>query len=200
MPTANIVAQLEPLAYEVGRLQLDPANARRHDKRNVDAIKASLTLFGQRKPIVATDAGIVIAGNGTLQAAKELGWERIAVVFVNDDTAKAAAYGIADNRTAELAAWDDDVLGTLLGGLADTEINMADLGFTEQELKNLIGNVTEAGMPELGSGDRDQDSLGTITIRLTVSETEEVSAWLDTIKPNDPSAAILLACRKYAVR
>jgi site-specific DNA-methyltransferase (adenine-specific) len=150
MPNATIVAALEPLAYEVGRLQLDPANARRHDQRNVDAIKASLTLFGQRKPIVATEAGVVIAGNGTLQAAKELGWERIAVVFVNDDTAKAAAYGIADNRTAELAAWDDDVLGTLLGGLADTEINMADLGFTARELATLIGNTQEE---KVGDGD-----------------------------------------------
>lgn len=147
----SIHPSLEPLAFELGRLMPDPANARKHNERNVDSIKASLSLFGQRKPIVATKAGVVIAGNGTLAAAKALGWERIAVVFCDDDTAKAAAYGIADNRTAELASWDDDILGTLLGGIADTEINMADLGFTERELATLIGNTQE--QPTAGDGD-----------------------------------------------
>ena len=150
-PLDHITEQLHALAFDVARLVPDPANARKHDDRNLDAIKASLLTFGQRKPIVATDAGVVIAGNGTLAAAKALGWSKIAVVFVKDDTAKAAAYGIADNRTAELAKWDDDVLGTLLGGLADSEINMADLGFTARELATLIGNTQE--QPTLGDGD-----------------------------------------------
>jgi ParB-like chromosome segregation protein Spo0J len=139
--TAQINPQLIPLAFALDRLVPDPANARTHDQRNIDAIKASLVMFGQRKPIVATDAGVVIAGNGTMQAAKELGWDKIAVVFVKDDSAMAAAYAIADNRTAELAKWNDDILGTILGGLADTPINMADLGFTKQELANLIGDI-----------------------------------------------------------
>jgi len=58
-------------------LSLDPANVRKHDRRNLDAIKASLRKFGQQKPIVVDTKGIVLAGNGTLTAAKELGWSEI---------------------------------------------------------------------------------------------------------------------------
>ena len=50
----------------------DPLNARKHNRRNIDAIKASLSKFGQRKPIVVTNDGTVIAGNGTLEAATSL--------------------------------------------------------------------------------------------------------------------------------
>ena len=63
------------------------------------------------------DTGQVIAGNGTLQAALLLGREQIAVVFVAMDTATAAGYSIADNRTAELADWDAGILATLLEDL-----------------------------------------------------------------------------------
>src|SRR5262249_53769830 len=59
---------------------------------------------------------LVIAGNGTLQAAHSLGWLHVAVVLVDDDAATAAGYSIADNRTAELAGWGKKALGKLLGG------------------------------------------------------------------------------------
>ena len=61
---------------DIKTLKPDPGNARRHDKRNLQAIADSLNQFGQRKPIVVTADGIVLAGNGTLEAAKLLGWGR----------------------------------------------------------------------------------------------------------------------------
>jgi len=191
---STINEQLTGLAHDVAKLMPDPANARKHGERNLDAIKASLTLFGQRKPIVATRAGVVVAGNGTLLAAKALGWKQIAVVFVDDDASMAAAYGIADNRTAELAEWDDDVLGTILGGLANTAINMESMGFSDQELRNIIGgaeDVPAAAQEESAGG-------GDVTLKITLPkrESEEVSAWLDSITPHDPSAALLKACRR----
>ena len=57
-------------------LHFDPANVRKHDEKNLEAIKSSLLRFGQQKPIVVDGKGIVIAGNGTLTAAKALGWEK----------------------------------------------------------------------------------------------------------------------------
>ena len=59
----------------ISSLSLDPTNARRHDSKNLASIEGSLRLFGQRKPIVVTGANVVVAGNGTLEAAKSLGWE-----------------------------------------------------------------------------------------------------------------------------
>lgn len=62
---------------KVAELASDPANVRKHNEKNLDAIKASLTRFGQQKPIVIDKSGVVRAGNGTLAAAKALGWAEI---------------------------------------------------------------------------------------------------------------------------
>lgn len=121
----------------VDSLTPDPFNARKHSKKNLDAIASSLKQFGQRRPIVVDSSGTVIAGNGTLQAAKSLGWAEVSVtVFPFDDPVKARAYGIADNRTAELAEWDHSVLAGYL-----EDLNLAGMleftGFTEDELLRL---------------------------------------------------------------
>ena len=64
----------------IDSLSFDPANVRKHGERNLATIKASLLRFGQQKPIVVDANGVVRAGNGTLAAAKALGWKEIAVV------------------------------------------------------------------------------------------------------------------------
>jgi len=115
----------------IADLQLDPGNARLHSQKNLDAIKASLTKFGQRKPIVITGDGLVLAGNGTLEAAKSLGWDHIAVTVtpVDWDLDTARAYALADNRTAELAEWDEAVLAQQLLELHDADFDIEALGF-----------------------------------------------------------------------
>lgn len=113
----------------------DPANARKHDERNLKAIIDSLKAFGQQKPIVVDSRGIVIAGNGTLEAARRLGWTEIAVVRTDLDPTQATAFGIADNRTAELAEWDDDVLRSLLDSLGQETTSL--LAFNDAEIDAL---------------------------------------------------------------
>jgi DNA modification methylase len=112
-------------------LNLDPNNARLHSQKNLDAIKASLTKFGQRKPIVITTEGLVLAGNGTLEAAKSLGWDHIDVTTTpaDWDLDTARAYALADNRTAELAEWDENVLAKQLLELIDADFDIEALGF-----------------------------------------------------------------------
>lgn len=113
----------------IDSVRLDPKNARKHGKRNLATIKASLEAFGQRKPIVLDRDGTVVAGNGTLIAARELGWGEIWVErseLTGDD---ATAYALADNRTAELATWDKDVLAGALEGLKNFKIDMSAFGF-----------------------------------------------------------------------
>jgi hypothetical protein len=61
---------LEVERVEVSTLLNDPANVRKHNERNLESIKASLARFGQQKPIVVGRDGVVIAGNGTLAAAR----------------------------------------------------------------------------------------------------------------------------------
>ncbi|MFY9341214.1 MAG: ParB/Srx family N-terminal domain-containing protein [Planctomycetota bacterium] len=102
---------LRRLAVPISSLKPDPANPRKHSEKNLAAIKASLTKFGQRKPIVVQKAGMIVrAGNGTMMAAKALGWTEIAAVIIDDDDATARQFAVADNRAAELAEWDQDIL------------------------------------------------------------------------------------------
>lgn len=120
----------------------DPQNVRTHDQRNLDAIKNSLDAFGQRKPIVCARSNdgslVVIAGNGTLEAARALGWTHLDVAEVpaDWDADKARAYAIADNRTAELASWDDFGLANALVDLEAVGWDLETLGF-EPSVENL---------------------------------------------------------------
>lgn len=121
---------------DISSLSHDPANVRKHGKRNLDTIKASLKRFGQQKPIVVDADGVVIAGNGTLEAAKSLGWAQVAVVRSNLLGPDRTAYAIADNRTAELAEWDDEALAKTLDSL-DEELREA-AGFSDDEFAKVL--------------------------------------------------------------
>jgi len=120
----------------VADLSLDPSNVRKHSRRNLDAIKASLRKFGQQKPIVVDAKGIVLAGNGTLTAAKELGWTEIQIVRTELAGVEATAFAIADNRTAELAEWEDS-LSDVLKSLDDADVDLGALGFTPKEIEEM---------------------------------------------------------------
>ena len=134
----------------VAELSLDPSNVRKHSRRNLDAIKASLRKFGQQKPIVVDAKGIVLAGNGTLTAAKELGWTEIQATRTELAGVEATAFAIADNRTAELAEWDEDGLAKVLESpkVEDADL-LAATGYDSAEVDKMVGaEVTEDEVPE----------------------------------------------------
>jgi ParB-like chromosome segregation protein Spo0J len=122
----------------IDSLSPDPANARKHGKRNLETIVASLRRFGQQKPIVVDSSGVVRAGNGQFAAAKALGWSHIRVVRSDLPATELTAYAIADNRTAEPAEWD---ALTLTRVLSDGELG--DVGFTDAELEKFVDNAPE---------------------------------------------------------
>ena len=132
---------------------LDPKNARAHDERNLAAIAESLARFGQQKPIVVATDGTVLAGNGTLAAAKHLGWERIAAITTDLDGAEARGYAIADNRTAELAEWDMVRLCEELQALPPDVFQT--LGFDEKEMRRIVHDAEEAIRAMQGEQDLD---------------------------------------------
>ena len=134
----------------ISELHADPANARKHSERNLAAIKASLARFGQQKPIVVDADGIVRAGNGTLAAAQALHWDEIDVVRTPLRGSEATAFAIADNRSAELAEWESDVLRQQLEALSAEGFEMDATGFDSSELERLLaaGNT--------GQGDPDE--------------------------------------------
>jgi site-specific DNA-methyltransferase (adenine-specific) len=117
----------------IDSLTLDPHNARLHDGRNIKAIAGSLTQFGQRKPIVVSGNNVIVAGNGTVAAAKSLGWSEVQIVRVPADwtAEQITAYALADNRTAELAEWDSKILADQLLELDAVGWDIAEFGFEQ---------------------------------------------------------------------
>lgn len=116
----GIHESLLPLAIDITTLSPLENNPRRGD---VEAIMASYKEFGQIKPIVVrpNDDGTatVIAGNHQLEAAKRLGWDKIAAVQYNVDGERAIAFAIADNRTMELGYTEPELLNEVILELAD---------------------------------------------------------------------------------
>lgn len=123
----------------VSSLIQDPANVRVHSSRNLESIKGSMARFGQRTPIVVGKNNVVLAGNGRLEAAKQMGWEEIWIVRAEDlEGSEATAFTLADNRTAELAEWNFEGLSGLLKELDNEDFNLSELGWDEHELEPLL--------------------------------------------------------------
>jgi len=121
--------KIESVAIE--SLVPDPNNARKHSDANLAAIASSLKKFGQRKPIVVTAGNVIVAGNGTVEAARVLGLTSVDVVRVPKDWSaeQATAFALADNRSAELAEWIPEVLSAQLVELAVAGFDVEALGF-----------------------------------------------------------------------
>jgi ParB-like chromosome segregation protein Spo0J len=119
----------------IADLVFDPNNARKHPITNINAIKGSLAKFGQQKPIVVDKKNIVIAGNGTLAAAKELGWKTIKATVTDLDDLNKMAFALADNRTSELAIWDTEELNQQLAQLDLANFDISEIGFDEADFK-----------------------------------------------------------------
>jgi ParB-like chromosome segregation protein Spo0J len=131
-------------------LTLDPQNARLHTTENIEAIKSSLANFGLRKPVVINTDNIVLAGNGTVRAARELGWTHIECHIFTGTPEEERAYAIADNRAAELASWDETGLAELLTGLESDLLEAA--GYTTDTVDDLLASIqeeTEINLPDI---------------------------------------------------
>lgn len=134
-------------------LHLDPNNARKHDDKNLAAIKGSLAKFGQQHPIIIDKNYVVLAGNGRVVAAKDLGWETIKCVETDLESAtEKTAFALADNRTAELAGWDDEILNQQLISLQSDDFNIDEIGFDPNDFDlddgPKEGNINDDEVPE----------------------------------------------------
>lgn len=120
----------------IGDLSADPANLRVHGERSLEALVGSLRRFGQQKPIIFDRNKVVVAGNGTLEAARRLGLKQVWAVRSDLVGVDRTAYAIADNRTGELSAWDDAALRTMLESMPPDAVR--DAGYTQEELETLL--------------------------------------------------------------
>lgn len=140
----GIPATLTALRVPVDELRCYPGNPRRG---SVDTIKASLSANGQYRPLVVNQRTMeVLAGNHTYLAAEELGWREVAVTFVDVDDEQAARIVLVDNRSNDLAGYDDVALAELLQPFYDAS-SFDGLGYSSDEVRSLlelVGTLTAA--------------------------------------------------------
>ena len=107
---------------------------------NVDKVASSITEFGFQQPIVVDKKYVVIVGHTRLQAAKKLNYQKVPVFIADLSENKAKAYRIADNRLNEDSSWDYDFLNIEMNILNEGNYDLSQLGFNDEELKNLLAN------------------------------------------------------------
>lgn len=142
---------MKPEQIDPHELRFSDTNARAHGERNLRAIMSSLQTFGQQKPIVVSKDLEVIAGHGTLAAAMRLKMPKVWIVRSALSYDDAQAYGIADNRTADLAKWDEAVLRESLAEIAEADkALLAASGFSKKETEAMLAAASGQPLAVLG--------------------------------------------------
>jgi len=143
-------APLSVAYLPLDRVKPDPANARRHSKKQIRQIASSIEAFGFNVPILVDGDGAVIAGHGRLAAARGLGFGEIPAIRLEGlSEPQKRAFMIADNRLAEVAVWDDRRLGEQLEALAGVELDfeIEAIGFEMPEIDLRIESLQAAKRP-----------------------------------------------------
>src|SRR5438046_594051 len=143
-----VPVRLSVVYQDVGALKPRPTNPRTHSRKQIAQIAKAIRRFGFINPILVDDANFMIAGHGRLEGAKAVGLDQVPTVRLADmSEAEIRAYVIADNRLAENAGWDRELLGLELQYLTELDIDFdaTVTGFELPEIDVLIGELSLAG-------------------------------------------------------
>lgn len=163
-------------------------NSRTHDDRQVAQIAASIKEFGFTSPVLIDGDDGIIAGHGRVLAAQALDLAEVPCIPLGHLTpAQRRAYIIADNKLAENAGWNTDILRDELAHLEGSGFNLAVIGFEPAELKMLMG-AGELLDPTDGRAERGTELprlwIGEKAVLITSGESDMLDAeferWLDT--------------------
>lgn len=175
------------MSNHIGDLTHDPRNARKHNPRNVGQIVNAMHDVGAARSIVIDEDGVILAGNATIEAAAQAGIERLRIVDADGEEIIAVRrsgltpeqktrLALADNRAAELAEWDTDVLAEL-----SAEVDLSGM-WHDWELAALVGGETDdpnaewGGMPEF-----DNDQLEAKQIIVKFTRTDDIARFTKVI-------------------
>ena len=141
----------------VSKLTAYETNSRTHSDEQINQIAASINEFGFTNPVLIDPDNTIIAGHGRVQAAKQIGMDEVPCLRLSHLTeAQRKAYVIADNKLALNAGWDDELLRQEIAELKDIEFDIALLGFSEEELNLIEGNINFEPAEESDQGKLDQ--------------------------------------------
>jgi len=163
----------------INEVMVHPLNPREGD---TGAIIESLTYMGQYRPIVVNKrTKHILSGNHTYQGAVQLGWEKIAVHWIDVDDIEEIKILIVDNRTSDLATYDPKELNKLL-----TSTSLKGTGFSPEEVADILaGGKSKPGHQPIG---RTNVRVGEHSIRV---HSEDLNAWANTIQSWQDIAELL---------
>jgi DNA modification methylase len=151
-PNSNACLKVEMLPTEA--LKAYPGNARTHSKKQIRQIGRSIEQFGFCNPVLIDGNGQIIAGHGRVEAAKLLGLSVVPTVRLSHLTeAERRAYILADNRLAEKAGWDREMLAIELQALIDLDFEVELTGFETAEVDLCLEEAKEASGEACGPED-----------------------------------------------
>jgi len=192
----------------------DPRNARRHTDRNVGMIRDALAEVGAARSIVIDERGVILAGNATAKAATEAGLKLqvidadgdsiVAVRRSNLSAKQKTRLALFDNRAAEEAGWDVDVLS----GLNDD--GLLDGMWSAEELDRLLSVAPDWGDSIGGLPDGDRSPFQQMTFTVSDEQAEQIKAaiqraadagpFVDTGNDNGNGNALARICEAYRGR
>ncbi len=160
-PNVGAAVSIVVAEQSVSTLKPYRANARTHSKRQIRQIADSILAFGFTNPILVDSDDRIIAGHGRVKAARLLGMDRVPTIrldHLSEDQIRA--YILADNKLAENAGWDHQVLAIELQHLVDLESADFDVtitGFEVPEIDAILAEVDEGSGPELPAPEPNRD-------------------------------------------
>lgn len=180
----NGPAALRRMLVPIDELEETPGNPRRG---NVPVLRSSLRRFGQVRPVVVVE-GRILAGHHLVQAARAEGWTRIAAVEAGiEDEVERQAYLAADNRTSDLATYDDRELAALLGRLSEHDA-LEGTGYTADDhdaiLAQLYATAGDGAGPLPGAPPRLGSSVGDraeVVLIFNRDQRDQLELWLAAV-------------------
>ena len=180
---------LEPHNVRMGITEVVPINYVRPHPNNpregdVGAISESLRTLGQYRPIVVNkNDSTILIGNHTWHAAKALGWKEIAVTWIDADEQQSIRILLSDNKTADMATYDDEELQILLASLQD----FSGTGFDGDDVDAILRGSDSTPIPKTV-----KVQVGTLTFKVSRSDYQ---VWQDELPLNHDEACKVIAER-----
>ena len=130
---------MKNITKPLSELTPDPRNARKHPPEQIARLAGSIKEFGFLAPILINAKGTIIAGHGRVEAARKACLEEVPCLQVEHLTeTQQRAYVLADNKLAQMAEWDDEMLALELKSLVDAGFDIDLTGFMDHELGDLL--------------------------------------------------------------
>ncbi len=133
-------------------------NARTHSRKQINKIARSIETFGFVNPVLIDENNQILAGHGRVAAAKELGMSSVPTLRIDHlSEEEKRAYILADNRLAEEAGWDKDMLAIELQGLMEVNFSIELTGFEVAEIDLLMDDQAAKEAPDVDPSDNIPD-------------------------------------------